>query len=163
MDEVLDVCSRAMTSCPIAAGETLLVEGQRAGKLYVLSEGEVEVLKGELQIVVLSEPGAVLGDISVLLDVPHTATVKTVTPCRFYVIDAPEDFLRTHPEVALDLARRLAERLHAMTTYLVDLKRQYEGAEDHFGMLDEVLETLSHAQRSHHVPGSDRDPDPDVT
>ena len=29
--------------------------------------------------------------------------------------------------------------------------------------VDEVLETLSHAQRSHHVPGSDRDPDPDVT
>jgi hypothetical protein len=30
-------------------------------------------------------------------------------------------------------------------------------------MVDEVPETLSHAQRSGHSPGSVRDPDPDVT
>ena len=84
-------------------------------------------------------------------------------PVSFYVIKHPQDFLRAYPELALDIARRLAERLHSMTTYLVDLKKQYEGSEDHFGMVDEVLETLSHAQRSSHVPGSNRDPDPDVT
>jgi CRP/FNR family cyclic AMP-dependent transcriptional regulator len=163
MDEVLDVCAKEMTTSAMPAGQVILTDGARAGILYVLAEGEVEILKGDIQIVVLSEPGAVLGDISVLLDAPHTATVKTVTPCRFYVIDAPVEFLRAHPEVALDIARRLAERLHSMTSYLVDMKKQYEGSEDHFGMVDEVLETLSHAQRSRHEPGSERDPDPDVT
>ncbi len=163
MHEVLDVCARAMTVTAMPAGAILLTEGSRAGVLYVLAEGDVEISKNDIQVVVISEPGAVLGDISVLLDTPHTATVKTLTACKFYVIKHPQDFLRAYPELALDIARRLAERLHSMTTYLVDLKRQYEGSNDHFGMVDEVLETLSHAQRSRHTPGSRRDPDPDVT
>jgi CRP-like cAMP-binding protein len=163
MHEVLDVCARAMTVTAMPPGAMVLSEGARAGVLYVLAEGEVEISKNGIQVVVISEPGAVLGDISVLLDAPHTATVTTVSPCKFYVIKHPQDFLRAYPELALDIARRLAERLHSMTTYLVDLKKQYEGNEDHFGMVDEVLETLSHAQRSRHVPGSKRDPDPDVT
>ena len=163
MREVLEACVQSLPTRLIPAGEVILAEGKRAGVLYVLAEGEVEILKGDVQISVISQPGAVLGDISVLLDAPHTATVKTVGPCRFYVIDAPLDFLRSRPEMALDIARLLAERLHSMTTYLVDLKKQYEGSEDHFGMVDEVLETLTHAQRSGHTPGSDRDPDPDVT
>ena len=163
MREVLEACARSMSVRTIPAGETLLAEGARAGVLYVLVEGEVEISKGEFQVAVLSYPGTVLGDISVLLDTPHTATVKTLTSCRFYRIDAPVEFFRTHPEAALDIARLLADRLHSMTTYLVDLKKQYEGNEDQFGMVDEVLETLSHAQRSSHEPGSKRDPDPDVT
>lgn len=163
MRKVLDACARSMSTVAIPAGETLLQEGQRAGILYVLAEGEVEISKGEIQVALLSQPGTVLGDISVLLETPHTATVKTATPSRLYVISAPLDFLRAHPEAALDIAQLLAERLHAMTTYLVDLKKQYEGSDDQFGMVDEVLETLSHAQRAGHEPGSKRDPDPDVT
>ena len=163
MNDILDACARSVRSVTIPAGETLLAEGLRAGKLFVLEDGEVEIVKGEFHIAAISQAGTVLGDISVLLDTPHTATVRTTTPCRFYVIDTPDEFFRAHPEVALDVARLLAERLHAMTSYLVDLKRQYEGSDDQFGMVDEVLETLSHAQRSRHVPGSKRDPDPDVT
>jgi CRP-like cAMP-binding protein len=163
MREVLDACARTMAPVTIPAGELLLPEGERAGVFYVLVEGEVEIAKRDIQIALISHPGTVLGDISVLLDVPHTATVKTTRPSRFYVIDTPIAFLRAHPEAALDIASLLAERLHAMTTYLVDLKKQYAGSEDQFGMVDEVLEALSHAQRSGHVPGSKRDPDPDVT
>jgi CRP-like cAMP-binding protein len=161
MREVLDACARSMSPVSIPAGETLLLEDERAGVLYVLEEGEVEISKNDFHIALISYPGAVLGDISVLLDTPHTATVKTTKPCRCYVVESPIEFLRSHPEAALDIAALLAERLHSMTTYLVDLKRQYEGNEDHFGMVDEVLETLSHAQRSPHVPGSKRDPDAD--
>jgi CRP/FNR family cyclic AMP-dependent transcriptional regulator len=163
MREVLEACARTRLPVVIPAGETLLAEGQRAGILYVLEDGEVEISKGDFQVALISLPGTVLGDISVLLGTPHTATVKTTVPCSVYVIESPLDFLRAHPAAALDIAQLLAERLHAMTTYLVDLKKQYEGSEDQFGMVDEVLETLSHAPRSDHVPGSKRDPDPDVT
>jgi CRP/FNR family cyclic AMP-dependent transcriptional regulator len=163
MRDVLAACAQSRSPIAIPAGTTLLSEGQRSGILYVLEAGEVEISKGDFQVALISLPGTVLGDISVLLDAPHTATVKTAVDSRLYVIDAPLEFLRAHPEAALDIAQLLAERLHAMTTYLVDLKKQYEGSEDHFGMVDEVLETLSHAQRSGHTPGSERDPDPDVT
>jgi CRP-like cAMP-binding protein len=160
--EILEACAGRMPERQIAGGVTLLGDGERAGVLYILIDGEIEVRKGEYQLHVISKPGAVLGEISVLLDAPHTATVKTTKPSRFYVIEDPRAFLVSHPAVALGIASLLAERLNLMTTYLVDLKRQYEGSDDHFGMIDEVLETLSHAQRAEHEPGSERDPDPTV-
>jgi hypothetical protein len=86
--------------------------------------------------------------------------VKTLEPSTFYVVAEPLDFLRSTPEVALTVAELLARRLHAMTTYLVDLKQQFEDHDNHFGMIDEVLDVLSHAQHEGHTPGSDRDPDP---
>jgi CRP-like cAMP-binding protein len=163
MRAVLEACAGKMDERSLPAGTEVLTDGACAGVLYVLIEGEIEVLKGEYQLHVTSTPGAVLGEISVLLDTPHTATVRTTRPSRFYVIERPREFLVAHPEVALDIASLLAERLNLMTTYLVDLKRQYEGSEEHFGMVDEVLGTLSHSQRSRHEPGSDRDPDPTVS
>jgi CRP/FNR family transcriptional regulator, cyclic AMP receptor protein len=163
MRDILEACAGKMPERTIAAGTTVLADGERAGVLYILIDGEIEVLKGEYQLHLISKPGAVLGEISVLLDAPHTATVKTTKDSRFYVIDEPREFFVSEPSVALAIASILAERLNLMTTYLVDLKRQYEGSEEHFGMIDEVRETLSHAQRSEHSPGSKRDPDPTVS
>lgn len=162
MREILELCRRSLEERQVPAGEILLAEGRRAGVLYVLVSGEVEILKGDFQINVISEPGAVFGEISVLLDAPHTASVKTTCPSAFFVIEDPVRFLAAQPESALAIARLLAERLHSMTGYLVDLKNQYEGSEEHFGLVDEVLETLAHAQRSGHDPGSVRDPDSDA-
>ncbi len=163
MEDMLEACAGRVPERAIPAGTTILGDGERAGVLYVLIEGEVAVLKGDYQLHLISNPGAVFGEISVLLDVPHTATVKTTLPSRFYVIENPREFLVSKPGVALGIASLLAERLNLMTTYLVDLKRQYEGSEDHFGMIDEVLGTLAHGQREEHEPGSKRDPDPTVT
>ncbi|MGH7341907.1 MAG: cyclic nucleotide-binding domain-containing protein, partial [Candidatus Rokuibacteriota bacterium] len=161
MEDILQVCAGS-TERTIPAGATILADGERAGVLYVLIEGEIEVLKGDYRLHAISKPGAVFGEISVLLDAPHTATARTTLPSRFYVIENPREFLVSRPSAALGIASLLAERLNLMTTYLVDLKRQYEGSEEHFGMIDEVLGTLSHAQREEHEPGSERDPDPTV-
>jgi CRP-like cAMP-binding protein len=97
---------------------------------------------------------------SVLLDLPHTATVRARTPVT---VRAPEDavaFLRQHPEIAFHLARLLAQRLNAATTYLVDVKRQYEGHGDHLGMLGEVLEALTIQPRRDFTRGPERTDDP---
>jgi len=49
MREVLDACERSMAPVAIPAGQTLLAEGKRAGVLFVLAEGEVEISKGDIQ------------------------------------------------------------------------------------------------------------------
>lgn len=162
VNRLLTYCPPYMPERKVAPGDILLEEGKRAGVLLILIEGSVEIVKGEYQIDLISEPGSVFGEISVLLDTPHTATVRAATAARLYVAEDPLAFLRSHPEVALGLSKLLAKRLYAMTSYLVDLKRQFEGRGDHFGMIDEVLDTLIHAQDEEHEPGSDRDPDPTV-
>jgi CRP-like cAMP-binding protein len=120
----------------------------------------VEVLRGDTQVVVVAEPGSVFGEMSILLDVPHTATVRAMTPGYAYVFDNADAFLRSNPEIAFIIAKLLATRLNAATTYLVDLKRQFAEHEDHLGMVGEVLESLMHHQEAEFTPGSERQPDP---
>lgn len=142
-----------------AAGEALLTEAGEDKNLYILIEGEVEVLKGETQVNLQSEPGAIFGELAVLLDTGHTATVRAVAPSRFYFVEDAEAFLRSHPDLTFQLARLLAKKLNSITTYLVDLKNQFEDQQDHLGMVDEVLETLLHQPVEEHAPGSERYPD----
>ena len=60
----------------MSAGTLVVHEGGRTGHLYVLIEGRLEVIKGDTVVASIAEPGAVLGEMSVLLDQPHTATVR---------------------------------------------------------------------------------------
>src|SRR5262249_36165578 len=140
----------------------VLPEGSRTGVLYVLATGSVEIVKGDVQITVVSEPGAFFGEMSALLDTPHTATVRALEPSTFHVADDPLAFLHANPETAFALARLLARRLHFVNSYLVDLKHQYADRGDHLSMVDEVLETLVHHQERAAAAGSDRCPDPTV-
>ena len=158
MREILDYCD----DIPIErfeAGEVLLEEGKWSGRLFILESGEIEVRRGDTPVAVVEDPGAMFGEMSVLLDLPHTATVRALSPVA---VRAPEDaaaFMKRHPEIAFFLARLLAQRLNAATTYLVDLKRQFEGHGDHLGMVGEVLDALVNQPASDFTPGSDREPD----
>lgn len=140
-------------------GAILLAEGGSSGRLYVLVDGAVEILKGDFQINLVSDRGALFGDMSALLAIPHMATARAVTPSTVRVIEGGEDFLQTHQEISFHLAKMLAERLHGVTAYLVDLKAQFEDSQDHLGMVDEILESLVHQQPQAFTPGSDRDPE----
>jgi CRP-like cAMP-binding protein len=160
--EIIEHCPADMPQRTVAAGVEVMTDGLRAGVLLILIDGSVEIVKRDYRINVISEPGAVFGEISALLDSPHSATVRTLTESRFFVAEDPLGFLHSQPRIALAVSKLLAKRLHAMTSYLIDLKQQFEESGDHFGMIDEVLDTLTHTQGDDHEPGSERDPDPTV-
>lgn len=159
MPSILSFC-QGLPEREYGSGAVLLVEGEMTGTLYVLISGEVEIVKGEYQVHVTAEPGAVFGEISALLGIAHTATVRTLGPCRLHVVEDAGVFLQSHPEIAFFLSRLLAQRLYSVTSYLADLKAQFEDRKDHLGMVDEVLEALMHHQDEEFTPGSDRYPDP---
>jgi CRP-like cAMP-binding protein len=161
MSSVLRACEGLPTRT-FAAGEAVIQEGSPAGELFVLASGAVEIVKGDVQITTVAEPGSFFGEMSVLLGMPHTATVRTLQPSTFHVTDDALGFLHAHPESAFEIARLLARRLHFVNSYLVDLKRQFEGSGDHLAMVDEVLETLVHHQEPAAAAGSARCPDPTV-
>jgi CRP-like cAMP-binding protein len=148
---LLELCSELPVRT-LEAGEVLIEEGTRTGRFYVLEAGRVEVLKGELRVALFSHPGAVVGEMSTLLDQAHTATVRCLAPSRFRVAENPDAFLVNHPGACLAVARMLAQRLGSLTRYLVDLKAQFEDQKDHLGMVDEVLESLLYHQRKPPAP-----------
>lgn len=147
---------------PIAAfepGDVLLAEGAATGRLYVLLDGAVEIVKSAYQINVVDERGAIFGEMSALLGIPHMATVRALTPARAHVIDDGVAFLQANQQLSFLLAQLLAQRLNGVTSYLVDLKRQFEDQSNHLSMVDDILETLVHDQRQNFTPGSDREPE----
>jgi CRP/FNR family transcriptional regulator, cyclic AMP receptor protein len=125
-----------------AAGEVMLDEGVRLGKLYVLIGGEVEIVRKGSQVTHVDEPGSIFGEMSVLLDMPHSATVTALSDVDAYVVDNAIAFLEERPQVALHVASLLARRLYYTTSYLVDLQQQAAGKREDLDVIDRILSKL---------------------
>jgi CRP/FNR family transcriptional regulator, cyclic AMP receptor protein len=106
-------------------GETVIAAGATTGKLLLLREGVVEVVREGTQIARISEPGSVFGELAVLLDKPHTADVRAVERSVFSVADGAT-LLTSDPAATLYIAAILALRLDAANVALIEIKRQLE-------------------------------------
>ena len=104
------------------AGETVLKAGSKTARLLILKRGEVVVLKDTVEIARVKEPGAVFGEISALLDQPHSADVRTLVDSQFHVADAAQ--LGKNPIAVLYVAKILARRLVAADESFIDLKKE---------------------------------------
>ena len=122
------------------AGETVLTAGLTTGRLLILKQGAVEVIKEGVQIAKVTEPGAVFGELSVLLDQPHTADVRALEVSQFHVADATT-FLRIDPIGLLYVATVLARRLDSANEALIELKRQVQAGEPR-GRIDRTVEQM---------------------
>jgi CRP/FNR family transcriptional regulator, cyclic AMP receptor protein len=159
MRAILDYCKGAVQR-QVPAGTVLITEGSTTGHLFVLVDGQLEVLRGDAVVATIAEPGAVAGEMSVLLERPHTATVRTATASTLYEFADAAAFLNEQPAVALLIARLLAQRLNVATTYLADLMTQYAGHGTHLEMVGEILQSLISLPPQRVSPGSDRQSDP---
>ena len=141
MADILDYCE-GREARSFEPGSILIEEGDREGKLFVLIEGQVEVLRKETQVSYIDEPGSIFGEMSVLLDMPYSATVKALSAVRAYVIDDGIKFLESQPEIAIHVASLLARRLYYTTSYLVDLQQQAAGKREDLDLVDRILAQL---------------------
>lgn len=157
MSRVLDLVSDHPVR-EYASGETLIQQGAAAA-LLVLIEGTLVVERSGERIAVIDTPGAVVGEISMLLDVPATAAVVADGAARAHVVEDAAALLADAAAVG-ELARLLAARLQSMVGYLVDVKQQFAEASGHISIVDDVLTRLAHTPSDVIEPGSERDPDP---
>jgi len=159
MQEILDYCT-GETKRHIPVGMLVVREGGKTGHLFILIEGRLEVIKCDSVVAVLTEPGAVFGEMSVLLDWPHSATVRAASDSVIYEIRDAAVFLRDQPAVVLLIAQLLAQRLNVATTYLADLMHQYASHGSHLSMVGEILQSMINLPPTQVSPGSDRQSDP---
>lgn len=100
-------------------GERLMTEGESGAGLYVLIAGKVRVTQrntnGEDVQLATYDAGAVLGEMSLLDDLPRSASVTAIEPTRALVIPV-WDFraeLRNSPDMAIKLLEVMSHRLRA--------------------------------------------------
>jgi CRP-like cAMP-binding protein len=143
----------------LAAGETVVREGGAAGGIWVLVSGALRVRKGDVTVNTITHPGALIGEMSVLLGVDHSATVEATEPSQFRYAADGRALLESDPAITTLIAIALAERLMFVTTYLADLTHQYGDAPG-ISMVSDVLRTLAQPRGPLASPGSVREPDP---
>jgi len=121
------------------ADALVLEEGSYGPRLMVLLEGQVEILRkdatGAQHTIAALGAGEILGEMSLLLDMPRTATVRALTALRVFAMDraAFEKLVEGgDPAVlkfGLALSRVLAHRVVRLNERVVDLLVASEGAE----------------------------------
>ena len=104
----------------LKAGEVLFRKGELGNSMVIIEEGRIEITvpidnqKKEMQISVLHE-GEFVGELALLDELPRTATVKALGPCRVQEM-VREDFLEfvhQRPSVALSMLSEMSQRLRA--------------------------------------------------
>lgn len=113
-DRVLAGVAQVLEEVEFAEGETVIEAGAVEDWLFVVVDGELEVVKGEHRIVVPA--GGVVGELAVLDPRPRSADVVARTPALVFRLRKPafDEVMSTRPEIARgvvhELVRRLRER-----------------------------------------------------
>lgn len=129
-DEVLQHLTTTLTVTTPSAGTVVFREGDEARDMYVLVEGELEVLKKSQQgieaRVAMLGPGDWFGEMSVVDVQPRSATVRVLAPSRLVRITSADlDALyrydmKSYAIIVLNLARELSRRLRVADGILAD-------------------------------------------
>ena len=137
---------KRLSTLPIATyetGESVLAAGATTGQLLILKKGAVSIVKETIEIAKVTEAGAVLGELSALLDQPHEADVFVLEASQFHVADA-ETLLKEDQIALLYVAVVLARRLDNANRALIDLKSQVQAglARSEIGQMLKKIESL---------------------
>ncbi|MDI1480500.1 cyclic nucleotide-binding domain-containing protein [Polyangium sp. y55x31] len=130
-DEVLQDLSGSLDLIELTPGSVVFREGDSGREMFVLLDGEMEVLKQskrkhETRVAVLG-PGDWFGEMSILDVLPRSATVRAVAPSRLLRITAHDldslyrRDLRAYSLLVLNIAREMSRRLRVCDNLLAEL------------------------------------------
>lgn len=130
------------TARGLEAGEVLIAEGDEGGNLYVLEAGQLSVERGGVALATISQPNALVGEMSMLLGRRHSATVRAVGTAMVRTIPDARARLLADPELSFRLAALLAARLEATSAFLVSQTQQNPSGNER-GLLASIFAALT--------------------
>ena len=102
------------------ANQEVIREGEPGDTLYLVLEGQVAVIKnqsdgGELELDRIGEQDY-FGEMALFEDIPRTATIRTLVPCRMLVLHkhAFNEIVREYPQIALEICKVLSNRIRRL-------------------------------------------------
>jgi CRP-like cAMP-binding protein len=105
-------------SIEVGPGEYVFHEGDLGTEMYIIFEGQVEILNrvnDEDKLLALLDKGDFFGEMALLEDRPRAASARSATACRLLQINGAtfDQMLRDNPEIAVRMMRKLSRRLRA--------------------------------------------------
>ena len=129
-DEFLQHLTDTLTVRRILVGENVFREGDPAREMYVVLDGEMEVLKksrrGRETRVAILGPNDCFGEMSIIDMQPRSATVRALGATRLLRISTEEmdafyrQDLKSYTLIVLNIARDLSRRLRVTDGLLAD-------------------------------------------
>jgi MFS family permease len=110
----LEALAHGLVETGVAAGETVVREGEPGDRFFVVAEGELGVEADGRELRRLGR-GEGFGELALLRDVPRTATVTALDDTRLFALDKAT-FLAgvgSHSRAAGEAERLVRERLHS--------------------------------------------------
>jgi CRP-like cAMP-binding protein len=111
------------------AGQTLFLQGDEGDAAYVVIDGQADVLvdapQGPVSVAKM-ERNAIVGEVAILCDVPHTATIKAITRLDTLRITKAQflELLTEYPELSIEIMKILALRLAKTSNQLSAARSQ---------------------------------------
>jgi CRP-like cAMP-binding protein len=115
-------------------GEILVKQGEVGDAMFVIQEGEVEVVKerdGRETVLATLGAGEMLGEMAVFLRETRSATVRAKGRARAITIDK-KNFLRRvneDPSIAFRLVETLSRRVRELSEEVARVKRAQPGSD----------------------------------
>jgi CRP-like cAMP-binding protein len=129
-DDFLTHLVTTLTVKRVMPGETIFKEGEPAREMFVILDGEIEVLKksrrGRETRVAILGPNDCFGEMSIIDMQPRSATVRALGPARMLKITTEEmdalyrHDLKSYTLIVLNIARDLSRRLRVTDGLLAD-------------------------------------------
>src|SRR5437764_1154124 len=126
--EQAEQITRVLVPVRVSAGAPLMREGDGATGLFVLLTGTVEVLKkapdGSPRSIARVEAPSVLGEMSLVMERPHSATVQAVTDCEIQLLTKSQfqRLISSESVAAYKLIAAIAEVVPQLVEQLVALR-----------------------------------------
>jgi len=119
----------ALRSVSIEAGEVIIECGAVAQEMYLLCQGEVEVVDAAGKVLAQLKTGDFFGEVGLLASVPRTGTVRAVGRCDLFVLEQHEFFriLRDYPHFAEAMSAVARERYQIA----IPARQLMAGSNDH--------------------------------
>ncbi len=104
-------------------GDMIFSEGDIGTEMYIIQTGTVELLKsmgGETRVLATLEKGDFFGEMSVLEDLPRTASARAKTDVELVKINGAmfDTMLKSNTEIAVRMMRKFSLRLREVTAML---------------------------------------------
>ncbi len=95
-----------------AAGEYIFRKGEQGSAMYMVIEGDIELVVGRL-VVETARPGAFIGEMALIDDATRSASARAKNDARVFPIDEVrfQSLVKENPSFALDVMKALALRL----------------------------------------------------
>jgi len=97
----------------LAGGEFVFKAGDAGETMYIITEGEVDILDGSGTTLETAGPGSIFGELALIDDEPRSATVVAKTDCRLVAVDRRrfQYMVQETPFFGLAVMKVLADRL----------------------------------------------------